>query len=40
MEKSESIAELAKALALVQGQIKGAVKTSENPFFKAKNLSA
>ena len=36
MEKSESIAELAKALALVQGQIKGAVKTSENPFFKAK----
>jgi len=36
MQKSESIGELAKALALAQGEIKGAVKDSENPFFKSK----
>lgn len=36
MQKSETIGELAKALALAQGEIKGAVKDSENPFFKSK----
>lgn len=35
MQKSETIAELAKALSKVQGEIKGAVKDSENPFFKS-----
>ena len=36
MEKSESIGQLAKALALAHGEIKGAAKDSENPFFKSK----
>ena len=36
MEKSESIKELATALAKAQGEIKGAVKDSANPFFKSK----
>jgi hypothetical protein len=36
MNKSESIKELATALAKAQGQIKGAVKDSANPFFKSK----
>ena len=36
MQKSETIGELAKGLALAQGKIKGAVKDSENPFFKSK----
>src|SRR3972149_2730702 len=36
MEKSESIKELATALAKAQGQIKGALKDSANPFFKSK----
>jgi hypothetical protein len=36
MEKSESIKELATALAKAQGEIKGALKDSANPFFKSK----
>ena len=36
MEKSESIAALAGALAVAQGQINGARKDTENPFFKSK----
>jgi hypothetical protein len=42
MNKSESIAELAKALAKAQEQMGGAVKDSANPFFKSKyaDLSA
>ena len=36
MQKSESIAGLAAALAKAQGQMKGAVKDSANPFFKSK----
>ena len=36
MNKSESIAGLAAALAKAQGQMKGAVKDSANPFFKSK----
>ncbi|WP_299079013.1 ERF family protein [uncultured Paraglaciecola sp.] len=36
MNKSESISELASALSKAQGQIKGAVKDSANPFFKSK----
>jgi len=36
VQKSESIGELAKALAVAQGQISGAKKDSENPFFKSK----
>jgi len=36
MNKSESIAALAAALAAAQGQMKGAVKDSANPFFKSK----
>jgi hypothetical protein len=36
MNKSESIAALAAALATAQGQMKGAVKDSANPFFKSK----
>ncbi len=36
MNKSESIKELATALAKAQGAIKGAVKDSANPFFKSK----
>ena len=36
MNKSESIAALAAALAKAQGQMKGAVKDSANPFFKSK----
>jgi len=35
MFKSESINELSKALSIAQGQIKGAVKDSENPFFRS-----
>lgn len=36
MTKSESIAELAKALAVAQGEIQNAKKDSENPFFKSR----
>jgi len=36
MNKSESIKELAAALAKAQGSIKGAIKDSANPFFKSK----
>ncbi len=36
MNKSESVAELAAALAKAQGQMKGAIKDSANPFFKSK----
>lgn len=36
MNKSDSIAALAAALAKAQGQIKGAIKDSANPFFKSK----
>jgi len=36
MNKSESIAGLAEALAKAQGAMKGAVKDSANPFFKSK----
>jgi hypothetical protein len=36
MNKSESIKELATALAKAQTEIKGAVKDSENPYFKSK----
>jgi len=35
MNKSENINELAAALSKAQGQIKGAVKDSKNPFFKS-----
>lgn len=35
MNKSESIAGLAKALSIAQGQMGGAVKGKENPFFKS-----
>jgi hypothetical protein len=36
MNKSESIAALAAALAKAQGSIRGALKDSDNPFFKSK----
>jgi hypothetical protein len=36
MQRSESIANLAKALALAQGEIKGAAKDTNNPFFHSK----
>ena len=36
MNKSESINELAAALAKAQSEMKGAVKDSNNPFFKSK----
>lgn len=36
MNKSESIANLAKALSAAQGSIKAALKDSSNPFFKSK----
>lgn len=36
MNKSESITELASALAKAQGEIKGALKDQNNPFFKSK----
>lgn len=36
MNKSESIAELSKALSKTQSEIKGAVMDSSNPFFKSK----
>lgn len=36
MNKSESLKELATALAKAQGKIKGAVKDADNPFFKSK----
>ncbi len=36
MLKSESINELAAALAVAQGQIENAAKDSDNPFFKSK----
>ena len=36
MNKSESIAGLAAALAKAQGAMKGAIKDSANPFFKSK----
>src|SRR3990172_2599764 len=35
MNKSETIGKLAEALCKAQGMMKGAVKDSENPFFKA-----
>jgi len=35
MSQSESIANLAKALSAAQSQIKGALKDSQNPFFKS-----
>lgn len=34
--KSESLKELASALAKAQGQMKGALKDSDNPYFKSK----
>lgn len=42
MQKSDSIKELATALAKAQAEIKAAAKSSENPFFKSKyaDLSA
>src|SRR5687768_1533785 len=42
MQKSESIAALAGALAKAQAEIQGAKRDSENPFFKSKyaDLSA
>ena len=36
MQQSESIANLAKALSIVQGKLTYAVKDSANPFFKSK----
>lgn len=36
MTKSESIAELAKALAKAQGEITGAIKDADNPFFNSR----
>ncbi|MBL3731579.1 ERF family protein [Lysinibacillus sp. HST-98] len=36
MNKSESIAELAKALSLFQGEVKQPLKDKANPFFKSK----
>jgi len=36
MKMSESVKELATALSKAQGQIKGALKDSANPFFKSK----
>jgi len=36
MNKSDSISGLAAALAIAQGQMKGAIKDSANPFFKSK----
>jgi hypothetical protein len=36
MQHSESIANLAKALSIVQGKLTYAVKDSANPFFKSK----
>lgn len=36
MNKSDQINELATALAKAQGEIKGAIKDSANPFFKSK----
>jgi len=36
MQKSENIAELAKALSIVQSQLEGAKKDSVNPFFRSK----
>jgi len=36
MERSEQINELATALAKAQGEIKGAVRDTANPFFKSK----
>lgn len=35
MNKSDSIANLAKSLAIAQGQMGGAVKGKDNPFFKS-----
>lgn len=39
MEKSESIAELAKALCKFQGEMEGIKKDAANPFFKSKYAS-
>src|SRR6185295_10575703 len=36
MNKSETLKELATAMAKAQGEIKGALKDSANPFFKSK----
>ncbi len=36
MNKSESIAELVKAMVIVQANLTGAIKDSSNPFFKSK----
>src|SRR3972149_10711995 len=35
MNKSETIGKLAEALSKAQGMMKGAIKDSENPFFKS-----
>jgi len=35
MKQSENINELAMALSKAQGQLNGAAKTSDNPFFKS-----
>jgi len=35
MEQSPTLAELGKALAKAQGEIKGAIKDSQNPYFKS-----
>jgi hypothetical protein len=35
MKHSESIKEIAAALSVAQGKVKGAVKDSQNPFFKS-----
>jgi hypothetical protein len=39
MNKSESIANLAKSLALFQGEVEAIVKDAKNPFFKSKYVS-
>jgi hypothetical protein len=36
MQRSETIGKLAEALAKAQGKIKGALKDSENPYFKSR----
>jgi hypothetical protein len=36
MKKSDSISAIATALAIAQGQMRGAIKDSANPFFKSK----
>lgn len=36
MNKSESIGKLAEALSKAQGEMKGAIKDADNPYFKSK----